>query len=356
MAKSMLGRRSRMPSLPFQKKSKVPSVVGPLAGAAASFGLSKVMAGKARQGKEKLEKGKETVGQGKDVVEKANDLSDKISSAASAASQRKTKVGKVAAAVTELAKSGDNEGTADTKLRHIIQEYIIVGVPRETAYNQWTQFKEFPKVMKAVQQADQKDDEEDQTTWSVKIGPSSRQWEAEITEQVPDERIVWKATGGANNWGVVTFHSLDENLTRVMVQMEYHPTGFIEKTGNLLRIQRRRVRRELRLFKHFLEIPGQETGGWRGEIDKDEEEQPKAGKEQEEEQKKQLQSDKDEKKAKKDEDDSESDDDAKASSNGRSKKRSSSSSKDDDNQNDDEEEWVPIQERGKEHEEEKASS
>jgi Polyketide cyclase / dehydrase and lipid transport len=208
--------------------------------------------------------------------------------------------------------------------------------------------------MKAVQQADQKDHEDDQTTWSVKIGPSARQWEAEITEQVPDERIVWKATDGANNWGVVTFHSLDDNLTRVMVQMEYHPNGFIEKTGNLLRIQRRRVRRELRLFKHFLEIPGQETGGWRGEIHKDEDEQPKAGKEQEEEQKKQLQTAKDEKKAKEDEDDSEPDDDAKSSSNGeRSKKKGSSESSD----SDDEEEWVPIQERGKEEREtEKASS
>ena len=354
MAKSMLGRKSRMPSLPFRKKSKLPTVLGPLAGAAASFGLSKVMSGKARQGKEKLEKGKDAVGQGKDVVEKANDLSDKISSAASAASERKTKFGKVAAAVTELTK-GDNKGTADTKLRHIIQEYIIVGVPRETAYNQWTQFKEFPKVMKAVQQADQKDDEDDQTTWSVKIGPSARQWEAEITEQVPDERIVWKATGGANNWGVVTFHSLDDNLTRVMVQMEYHPTGFIEKTGKLLRIQRRRVRRELRLFKHFLEIPGQETGGWRGEIHKDEDEQPKAGKEQEEEQKKQLQADKDEKKAKEDEeaDDSEPDDAKSSSNGGRSKKGSSETS---DNKDDEEEEWVPIQERGKESETEKASS
>ncbi|MGH2733999.1 MAG: SRPBCC family protein, partial [Actinomycetota bacterium] len=157
--------------------------------------------------------------------------------------------------------------TANTKLRHIIKEEIDVGVPKKMAYNPWTQFEEFSRIFKGIQSTDQDGDEE--TKWSSKIGPSDRQWTAEITEQVPDERIVWKSTGGADNQGVVSFHSLDNNLTRVMIEMEYHPQGAVEKTGNLLRIQRRRVRRDLRLFKHFIELRGEESGGWRGEISAD---------------------------------------------------------------------------------------
>jgi uncharacterized membrane protein len=104
--------------------------------------------------------------------------------------------------------------------------------------------------------------------WASKIGPSRRNWQAEITEQKPDERIRWKSTGGAKQEGVATFHELDEELTRLLIQMEYHPTGLFEKTANTLRVPRRRVKRDLRLFKHFIELRGEETGAWRGTIAK----------------------------------------------------------------------------------------
>lgn len=168
---------------------------------------------------------------------------------------------------SESGGDGGAEEPGTKKLRLIIREYVDVGVPLKVAYNQWTQFTDFPSIMRAPQKIDQVEDA--QLRWTVKIGPSRRRWTAEIVEQTPDERIAWDSTDGTENRGVVTFHRLDRNLTRVQVEMEYFPHGLIEKVGNVFLAARRRVRKDLRLFKHYLEVTGQETGAWRGEIAKD---------------------------------------------------------------------------------------
>jgi uncharacterized membrane protein len=207
-------------------------------------------------------------------------LKDKVSEQVQAGRQTMDKVGNVASRASSLLGSseGNDEGNGSSggdqrvkKLRLIIKESIDVGVPSETAYNQWTQFTEFPKIMKAPQNVDQEAD--DEVRWVAKIGPSRRGWTAKIVEQVPDERIVWESTDGTENRGAVTFHELDRNLTRVQVEMEYFPHGFVEKVGNIFLAARRRTRSDLRLYKHFLELAGSETGAWRGEIAEDEEDQ-----------------------------------------------------------------------------------
>jgi uncharacterized membrane protein len=167
------------------------------------------------------------------------------------------------------------------KLRQIIKESVDVGVPLKTAYNQWTQFTELPSIMKGPQQVDQEAD--DETRWIAKIGPSRRRWTGKILEQNPDERIVWESTDGTENRGAVTFHRLDRNLTRIQVEMEYSPNGFVEKVGNVFLAARRRTRKDLRLFKHYLELAGSETGAWRGEISTDNEAEPEPEEQQPEE-------------------------------------------------------------------------
>jgi uncharacterized membrane protein len=167
---------------------------------------------------------------------------------------------------------GKGDGAGKPRLSHLIEQHTDIAVPRSNVYNQWTQFEMFPRITKGVESVSQQEDEK--TDWTSKIGPSRRSWNGRITEQVPDERIAWKSEGGAQHQGVVTFHSLDDDLTRVLVQMEYRPKGPVETVGNTLRIQRRRVKRDLRLFKHFFELRGEETGGWRGRIDKQEDLEP----------------------------------------------------------------------------------
>ncbi|MFO1431736.1 MAG: SRPBCC family protein [Candidatus Competibacteraceae bacterium] len=148
-----------------------------------------------------------------------------------------------------------------------IMKSVDVNVPVRTAYNQWTQFESFPQFMEGVQEVRQLDDKH--LHWRANIAGKEEEWDAAITEQNPDERVAWTATGGAYNAGVVTFHKLGENQTRVTLQLAYDPQGVIENVGDMLGFVSRRVEGDLQRFKNFIESRGQETGAWRGEIKQD---------------------------------------------------------------------------------------
>ena len=146
-----------------------------------------------------------------------------------------------------------------------IEESIEVDVPVGTAYNQWTQFEEFPNFMDGVESVTQIDDTH--LRWVVAFGGRRHEWEAEITEQRPDERIAWKATDGKNNAGVVTFHRLSDDRTKVMVQMDWEPEGMVETVAEKAGADERQVKTDLQRFKELIESRGAETGAWRGEVE-----------------------------------------------------------------------------------------
>lgn len=146
-----------------------------------------------------------------------------------------------------------------------IVEDTDVGVPVRDAYDQWTQFQEFSTFAKGVQGVESSDDTT--SNWRAKIFWSSRSWRADTTEQIPDERIAWTSEGAKGTVkGVVTFHPLGENLTKVLLVLEYHPKGLFEKTGNIWRAQARRARLDLKHFHRFVMMRGEASGSWRGEI------------------------------------------------------------------------------------------
>mgnify|MGYP001358350932 FL=1 len=147
-----------------------------------------------------------------------------------------------------------------------VEKSITVNVPLRTAYNQWTQFESFPKFMEGVEEVRQLDDTHLQ--WRAKVAGQEENWQAEISEQRPDERIAWHSTTGAPNAGVVTFHYIDDNTTRVMLQMSYEPQGAVEAIGDMLGVLDRRVEGDLKRFKEFIESRGRETGAWRGEVER----------------------------------------------------------------------------------------
>ena len=148
-----------------------------------------------------------------------------------------------------------------------IEESIEVQVPVRTAYNQWTQFEEFPQFMEGVEQVRQLDDTH--LHWKADIGGQEREWDAEITEQHPDERVAWKSTGGAQHAGVVTFHRIGDEQSRVMLQLDVEPEGVTEQVGDKLGFVKRRVKGDLERFKKLIEARGSESGGWRGEVGQD---------------------------------------------------------------------------------------
>jgi uncharacterized membrane protein len=146
-----------------------------------------------------------------------------------------------------------------------IIESIDVDVPVTTSYNQWTQFESFPKFLNFVESIVQID--ETHTHWKVKIGGAEREFDAVITEQHSDERVAWNSTGGdENHAGVVTFHKLSDTSSRVTVQLDWEPTGVLEKAGAAFGVDDHAIKKDLKNFKEFIEAEGTATGAWRGDV------------------------------------------------------------------------------------------
>ena len=148
-----------------------------------------------------------------------------------------------------------------------VEQSIEVNLPVRTVYNQWTQFEEFPRFMEGVEEVRQVDDTH--LHWKADIAGQDREWDAEITEQQPDERVAWKSTGGAQHAGVVTFHRIGDEQSRVMLQLDVEPEGLTEQVGDKLGFVKRRVKGDLERFKELIESRGSETGGWRGVVQQD---------------------------------------------------------------------------------------
>jgi len=145
-----------------------------------------------------------------------------------------------------------------------VVESVDVAVPVRTAYNQWTQFEQFPQFMEGVTEIRQVDDRH--LHWVVDVAGVHREFDAEITEQHPDERVAWTSLDGPRHAGVVTFHRLDETHTRVTAQMDIDPEGFIEKVGDKIGIVDHRVKGDMKRFQEYVEARGTETGAWRGDV------------------------------------------------------------------------------------------
>ena len=147
-----------------------------------------------------------------------------------------------------------------------IQQSVDVNVPVRIAYNQWTQFESFPNFMSGVESITQVDDTHNH--WVTSIAGVTREFDTEITEQHPDERVAWRSTDGeSKHAGVVTFHRLAANVTRVMIQIDWEPSDLVEKVGSAVNIDERQVKKDAERFKEFIESRGTESDGWRGDVD-----------------------------------------------------------------------------------------
>ncbi|MFG2819050.1 SRPBCC family protein [Kitasatospora sp. NPDC048365] len=147
----------------------------------------------------------------------------------------------------------------------MVQESVDVDVPLHTAYNQWTQFEDFPRFMEGVEEVTQLDERHNH--WRTTVAGVTREFDTEIVDQLPDQRIAWRTVGGdVQQMGVVTFERVDDRHTTVRLAMDFEPEGIAEKAAGMTGMVDRRVKGDLRRFKSFVEERGVETGGWRGRI------------------------------------------------------------------------------------------
>lgn len=145
-----------------------------------------------------------------------------------------------------------------------VEESIEVDVPVSTAYNQWTQFEDFPRFMSTVHEIKQLDDTH--LHWRATVAGKEKEWDAEITHQVPDRKIAWRSTSGVPNAGQVTFNRLSDARTRITLKMSYAPESFDEQIGDALGAVKLQAKQNLSRFKEMLESRGTETGAWRGTV------------------------------------------------------------------------------------------
>ena len=145
-----------------------------------------------------------------------------------------------------------------------IEESIDINSPLRAVYDHWTQFERFPSFMEGVTEVRQLD--ATHLHWVAEIAGHRHEWDAEVTEQKPDERVAWRNVDGKDNAGVVTFHRLADNATKVTVQMDFVPEGILEKLGNAIGAPDRRVKGDLQRFKEMAEESGEPAEGWRGEV------------------------------------------------------------------------------------------
>ena len=145
-----------------------------------------------------------------------------------------------------------------------VDQSVVVSVPVQTAYNQWTQFEDFPRFMSGISEVRQIDDVT--LHWVAEIGGVRREWEARILEQVPDRKVAWAATEGATNAGAVYFSPAGEGRTNVRLELEYEPEGVVESVADRAGLISRRIDGDLSRFKSFIEDAGHAEGAWRGTV------------------------------------------------------------------------------------------
>jgi uncharacterized membrane protein len=219
------------------KKVLVPAAAG-LGSLAATYAARKATDAVKDRVKPKLEEEG-----GKEVAKIGGKAADKMKSSGP--------MGSIAGkAVEKMSGGGGNSGGKTRRLP--IQRWTDIAAPIDVVYERWTEFEDFPKFMHRVLSVEKED--RNKLSWEEKIWFSRRQWEGEITERRKNERIAWKTTKGTSHSGVVTFHKLDSNLTRVMVDMDFRPSGMIEKMGSGMRFVKRAVQADLARFKAHVEM------------------------------------------------------------------------------------------------------
>lgn len=130
-------------------------------------------------------------------------------------------------------------------------ETVDINAPMEVTWSLWSDVTRWPEFLSHVQKVARIDDRT--FSWWLALPGAEKAFTAELTEVVPEERIAWKTTEGVEHAGVVTFDRLDEGSSRVTMQIEYNPRGFVERLGAQTNLDSTLATKDLTEFKRTAE-------------------------------------------------------------------------------------------------------
>lgn len=103
---------------------------------------------------------------------------------------------------------------------------MTVEAPIERVYEFWSDFENFPRFMSHVREVNRTGP--DRTHWVV-AGPGGTpiEWDAVVTDRVPNEVIGWRTVEGSlvEHRGTVRFRPAGNGATRIEIRMTYRPVG-----------------------------------------------------------------------------------------------------------------------------------
>jgi len=97
---------------------------------------------------------------------------------------------------------------------------IAVNADVKQVYAMFTHFNDFPKFMSFVKEVTYHDDQ--RSHWVADV-VGRQEWDAVNENWIPGQQIGWRSTNGVENFGKVTFRSINSNQTQVDVYINYNP-------------------------------------------------------------------------------------------------------------------------------------
>lgn len=131
-------------------------------------------------------------------------------------------------------------------------ESVDIKAPVAVSWKLWSDVTRWPEFLSHVRHVERIDDR--RFAWQLSLPGADKAFVAELTEVVPEDRIAWRTTEGVHHAGVVTFHHVTESTSRVTLQIEYDPKGFVERLGALTNLDSTLANYDLGEFQKLAEV------------------------------------------------------------------------------------------------------
>jgi ribosome-associated toxin RatA of RatAB toxin-antitoxin module len=133
----------------------------------------------------------------------------------------------------------------------MVQQAIEVSAPVHTVYEQLAAFENYPRFMTGVRQVTSTG--ADQTHWIMDVDGKRREFDAQIIERSPDERVSWSTMEGPLLAETITLRPMGETKTQIVAQLEADIAFLMPSDRHGQESLNRRLKADLTTFKGLVE-------------------------------------------------------------------------------------------------------